>query len=179
MSVRLARILSAYIARQFFAWFCGVFGTMLIVTFLIDYLELLRRGGGRAQASWGVLLEMGGLKMPHPAQEIMPFAILFGTMLAFWRLTRSNELVVARASGVSVWQFLTPAILVALLAGVIAVTVFNPVASAMQASYENLETRVLRGSTDQFTLTRSGMWLREIDEQGNQRMLHAERSSQS
>jgi len=98
--VRLARILSAYIARQFFAWFCGVFGTMLIVTFLLDYLELLRRGGGRVQASWGVLLEMAALKMPHTAQEVMPFAILFGTMLAFWRLTRSNELVVARAAGV-------------------------------------------------------------------------------
>ena len=67
---------------------------------LDHYLELLRRGGGRAQANWGVLLEMAALKMPHTAQEGMPFAILFGTMLAFWRLTRSNELVVARASAV-------------------------------------------------------------------------------
>jgi lipopolysaccharide export system permease protein len=57
--------------------------------------------------------------------------------------------------------------------------VFNPIASAMQASFENLEARVLRGSTDQFTLTHSGLWLRETDEAGNQRMLHAEHSSQN
>jgi len=62
---------------------------------------------------------------------VMPFAILFGTMLAFWRLTRSNELVVARAAGVSVWGFLTPALAVALLIGVVAVTLLNPIASLM------------------------------------------------
>ncbi len=173
--MRLARILSAYIARQFLAWFCGVFGTMLIVTFLIDYLELLRRGGGRAQANWGVLLEMAALKMPHTAQEVMPFAILFGTMLAFWRLTRSNELVVARASGVSVWQFLTPAVLVALLAGVIAVTVFNPIASTMEASYEKLESRILRQSADPLTLSIGGLWLRQSDAADGQILIHGER----
>ena len=175
MSVRLARILSAYIARQFFAWFCGVFGTMVIVTFLLDYLELLRRGGGRAQANWGILLEMAALKMPHTAQEVMPFAILFGTMLAFWRLTRSNELVVARASGVSVWQFLTPAILVALLAGVLAVTVFNPVASTMEASYEKLDARILRQSGDPLTLSSAGLWLRQSDAADGQILIHGER----
>ena len=67
-----------------------------------------RRRHGPKRRFW-LLLEMAALKLPHMAQEIMPFAILFGTMMAFWRLTRSNELVVARAAGVSVWQFLTPA----------------------------------------------------------------------
>jgi lipopolysaccharide export system permease protein len=174
--VQLARTLSAYIARQFFGWFCGVFAAMATVTFLLDYLELVRRGGNKAQASWGVLLEMAALKLPHTAQEIMPFAILFGTMLAFWRLTRSNELVVARASGVSVWQFLTPAVLVALLAGVVAVTVFNPIASTMEASYEKLDTRILRQAVDPLSLSNAGLWLRQSDADGNQILIHGEKT---
>jgi lipopolysaccharide export system permease protein len=174
--VQLARTLSAYIARQFFGWFCGVFAAMATVTFLLDYLELVRRGGNKAQASWGVLLEMAALKLPHTAQEIMPFAILFGTMLAFWRLTRSNELVVARASGVSVWQFLTPALLVALLAGVVAVTVFNPIASTMEASYEKLDTRILRQAVDPLSLSNAGLWLRQSDADGNQILIHGEKT---
>jgi lipopolysaccharide export system permease protein len=105
----------------------------------------------------------------------MPFAVLFGTMMAFWRLTRTNELVVARAAGVSVWQFLTPALLFALVIGIVAVTVFNPIASVMQASYEALENRVLRGNPSQFALSRSGFWLREVDDGGNQMMVHADR----
>jgi lipopolysaccharide export system permease protein len=173
--VPLARILSAYIARQFAQWFGAVFGAMVTVTFLLDYIELLRRGGSRAQASWGVLLEMAALKLPHTAQEVMPFAILFGTMLAFWRLTRSNELVVARAAGVSVWQFLTPAVLVALLAGIVAVTVFNPIASAMEGSYEKLDKRILRQGSDPLSLSNAGLWLRQSDAAGNQIVIHGER----
>src|SRR5216683_6286832 len=34
LPVQLARTLSAYLARQFFTWFCGVFGTMVGITFL-------------------------------------------------------------------------------------------------------------------------------------------------
>jgi lipopolysaccharide export system permease protein len=174
-SVRLARTLSTYIARQFFLWFCGVFGTMVSITFLLDYLELLRRGGTRAHATWGTLLEMAALKLPHTAQAVMPFAILFGTMLAFWRLTRGNELVVARAAGVSVWGFLTPAILVALLVGIVAVTVFNPIASTMEASYEKLDRRILRQSSDPLSLSHAGLWLRQSDGAGGQIVIHGDK----
>ena len=45
--------------------------------------------------------------------------------------------------------------------------------------FRKVSSNVLRGSTDQFTLTHSGLWLRETDEAGNQRMLHAEHSSQN
>jgi lipopolysaccharide export system permease protein len=173
--MQLTRTLTLYIARQFAIWFGSVFGTMVSVTFLLDYIELLRRGGTRAQATWGTLLEMAALKLPHTAQDVMPFAILFGTMLAFWRLTRSNELVVARAAGVSVWGFLTPAIAVALLIGIVAITLFNPIASAMQASYEKLDNRILRMAGDPFSLSNSGLWLRQSDAVGGQILIHGEK----
>jgi lipopolysaccharide export system permease protein len=173
--VQLAKTLSSYIARQFLAWFCGVFAAMVVVTFLLDYIELIRRSGTRMQATLGMLLEMAALKLPHTAQEVLPFAVLFGTMLAFWRLTRNHELVVARAAGVSVWQFLTPAILVALLIGIVAVTMLNPVASLMEAAYEKLESRILRQGSDELSLSGSGLWLRQSDQAGNQVIIHAER----
>jgi lipopolysaccharide export system permease protein len=173
--VQLARTLSAYIARQFFGWFCGVFATMATITFLVDYIELLRRGATRTTVSMAALFEMAALKLPHTTQEVMPFAVLFGTMLAFWRLTRNNELVVARASGVSVWQFLAPAVLVALLVGVIAVTVFNPIASSLEASYEKLDNRDLRQSGDETSISNSGLWLRQSDDGGGQVIIHGER----
>jgi len=64
----LAKTLSFYIARQFFTWFCGVYGTMLSISFLLDYIELLRRGATKAGVTLGVLLEMAALKLPHTAQ---------------------------------------------------------------------------------------------------------------
>lgn len=173
--MQLAKTLSSYIARQFFAWFCGVFAAMVVVTFLLDYIELIRRSGTRSQATLWMLLEMAALKLPHTAQEVLPFAVLFGTMLAFWRLTRNHELVVARAAGVSVWQFLTPAAVVALLIGIVAVTLLNPIASLMEAAYEKLESRVLRQGSDELSIFGSGLWLRQSDRAGNQVIIHAEK----
>jgi lipopolysaccharide export system permease protein len=173
--VQLAKTLSAYIARQFLIWFCGVYGAMLSISFLLDYIELLRRGAARAGVTLSVLLQMATLKLPHTAQEVMPFAVLFGTMLAFWRLTRSNELVIARAAGLSVWQFLSPAVMVAVLVGVFAVTVMNPVAATMEATYEQLETRFLKTSGDQMALSNSGLWLRQSDTGGGQVVIHGDK----
>ncbi len=170
--MHLGKTLSAYIARHFFGWFCGVFGAMAIITFLADYIELICRGGSRIQATLGLLLEMAALQSPQTAQEVLPFAILFGTMLAFWRLTRNNELVVARAAGVSVWQFLTPAVLVALLIGIAAVTIFNPVASVAAAAYEKLDARILSEGSDNTLLSSAGFWLRQSDAAGNQVIIH-------
>jgi lipopolysaccharide export system permease protein len=175
--VLLAKTLSAYIARQFFAWFCGVYGAMLTISFLIDYIELLRRASAKVGVTLGVLFEMAALKLPHTAQEVMPFAVLFGTMLAFFRLTRNNELVIARAAGVSVWQFLTPAVLVALLTGIIAVTVFNPIASQMEATYEQLDARFLKQNGDELALSNSGLWLRQSEPSGGSVVIHGSKQA--
>jgi lipopolysaccharide export system permease protein len=145
---------------------------MATITFLADYIELIRRGGSRIQATLGLLFEMAALQSPQTAQEVLPFAVLFGTMLAFWRLTRNNELVVVRAAGASVWQFLTPAVLVALLIGIVAVTVFNPIASVAAAAYEKLDARILGEGADETLLSNAGFWLRQSDGAGDQIIIH-------
>jgi len=48
----------------------------------------------------------------------------------------------------------------------------------MQASYESLESRILKGGVSQFAISRAGFWLREMDEAGNHSMMHAERTGQ-
>ena len=169
------KTLALYIARQFLLWCFIVFLTLAVIVFLLDYVELIRRGGTHPEATLVMLLEMAALKQPYMWQQVVPFAILFGAMLAFWRMTRSNELVVARSTGVSVWQFLAPAVIVALGIGVLVVTVFNPIAAAMQLSYEKLENRVLRNGSEELNLSRAGLWLRQSDDRGLPSVLHAER----
>lgn len=172
--MNIAATLSRYIARQFAGWCAGVFVAMVGVAFVIDVVELLRRSGTKAEATVAILLQMAIFKLPYLAQEILPFAMLFGSMLAFWRLTRSSELLVARAAGVSAWQFLAPAVLVAVAIGVLTVTVFNPVASILRNRYDGLESRVLKGRTSDLALSRTGLWLRQNDGHGPT-IIHATR----
>ncbi len=73
---------------------------------LFDFIELLRRSATKPDATFGLVLQIAALRLPYIAMQILPFAVLLGGIIAFWRLTRSSELIVARAAGVSAWQFL-------------------------------------------------------------------------
>ena len=104
--MNFAVTLSLYVGRQFAV---AVLATLLALSSLIsmfDFIELLRRSTSRPDATLGALVEISALRLPYIGMEILPFAILLGGMMCFWRLTRSSELIVARASGISAWEFL-------------------------------------------------------------------------
>lgn len=176
--MRLSTTLSRYIGRQFIVALGGVYLALLTITLLLDTLELARRAGGKEEATFGVILQLSLLKLPGMAQEIAPFAILFGSMLAFWRLTRSHELVVARSAGVSVWQFLLPGLVIVFLIGIIKITVFSPLTSVLLGRFEQLENKYLSGKSSLLTVSESGLWLRQPEENGHS-VIHAQRVSPS
>lgn len=168
--MRLSPTLSVYIARQLIVWL-GImaFGLGCLV-FLLSFVEQLRRASGQA----GLAMELAIFQLPFLIQKVLPFIILFGSMMAFWRLSRSNELVAARAAGVSAWQFLLPAILVGVVVGGIQTTAFNPLASAMLARYEQVDAEYLRHTTSRLSVSPTGVWLRQGSE-GGQTVINAQR----
>ncbi|MDP6830516.1 MAG: LptF/LptG family permease, partial [Alphaproteobacteria bacterium] len=170
--MRLSPTFSLYLGRQFLFGISFVLAILLALIFLIDVVELLRRAAGREAAGIGLVLGMAALNLPSLAQKVLPVATLFGAIVTFSRLTRSHELIVARAAGVSVWQFLAPALVIALLLGTIMMTLFNPLAAIMSSRYEQLEGRYLEGRQSLLAVSATGLWLRQADEFG-QSVIHA------
>lgn len=170
--MRLSTTLSFYIGRHFLLSFVALFALFLMLIVLFDLVELLRRVAARPEVTFGMVSEMAFLKLPFMAQKSFPFAVLFGGMAAFWRLTRSHELVITRAAGVSAWQFLFPVIALAFLLGVIQVTVINPLASTTLSRYERLEAVLLKGQKSFLALSDNGLWLRQSNAEG-QSVVHA------
>lgn len=164
--------LSRYIARHFLLWFTVFFFGLGTVVFVADLLEQLRRAAVRTDIGFVDLLAISLLKLPYTIQELLPFAILFSAIMSFWRLTRSNELIVARSVGVSVWQFMTPAIAVAVLIGCFKITVWSPIAAATYQRYETLEVSVMKGQTALMQISNTGLWLRQTTPQGSA-IIHA------
>lgn len=169
------RTLFRYVGRQFLQWFCIIGASMTAVIFLIDLLELLRRASNKDEATFAVVLRMELLRLPHLVQEAAPFLVLFAALIAFVRLTRSQELVIARAAGMSVWQFLLPALVAGVLIGVFKIAVFNPAAALMLSAAERMEGRYLTGQTSLLAVSGSGIWLRQVDPGGQQSVIHAPR----
>jgi lipopolysaccharide export system permease protein len=171
-TIRLSPTLSRYIARHVLVGIgIAIFG-LAMLALMIDTVELLRRAADRDDATLGVVLRMALLHLPFLAQKLLPFAVLFGTMFSFQRLTRSHELIAARSVGVSVWQFLLPAILVAAGLGTFVVVAFNPLASAMVARYEQLDQSYFSSHASLATVSGSGIWLRQA-EGGDEVVIHA------
>ncbi len=159
--MRLSPTLSGYIARQYMVWFATFFLVLALIVLIGDTLELLRRAATHPDASFAVVLHMALLKLPQTVQDLLPFAVLFGGIMAFWRLTRSHELVVARAVGVSVWQFMAPALAIAAVAGIAKMMLLNPFAALTVARYQMLEAKYLKNQVSQLAIAPSGLWLRQ------------------
>jgi len=157
-------LFSRYIAWQYLVWFLFFLTVFLTLVLLVDTLELLRRASGKEHIPLSAVLYMGVLKLPRVGQKIIPFVILFSAMITLWRLTRSQELVVARAVGISAWQFLTPLLFVAFMVGVIRVTVIHPLGAHSIAEFNRLEEFYFDNRTDNFEISSSGLWLRQQTE---------------
>lgn len=160
--MRLSPLLSFYIGRLFLRAFLAALGTMMGLVLLFDVIELLRRSATHGAAGLDLIVELALLKLPQMVELILPFAAMVGAMACLWTLTRSRELIVARSSGVSVWQFLAPLLIVALALGALNVTSFNPLAAALYQRYERLQDQLaLRGTDNPLLIGESGLWLRE------------------
>jgi lipopolysaccharide export system permease protein len=160
-----------YLATQFLASVAAIYGVFLVLAFSADIVDLLNRTAGRG-IDTGTVIGMAVLQLPDLGLKMLPFAILGGAVFSFIRLARSQELVATRAAGISAWDFLMPAIVMAVLIGILTVTVATPVASRMFAEFAGLEARHIKGQASQLAVSENGVWLRQGD-QNEQSVIHA------
>lgn len=161
-----ATTLFRYIIRHFLANFGVLLAVLLGLVFVFDVIELMRRAAGAQNVPLNAVLGMAALKLPEVGQRIVPFGVLFGAIYTCWKLNKTSELVVIRAAGISVWQFLSPMIFGAFLIGVAATAVINPAGAVLLGKYEQMETSYFNTTTNLVTVSRAGIWLRQPSENG-------------
>jgi lipopolysaccharide export system permease protein len=159
----LTPTLTVYVARGFLGATAIMLAALTGLVALFDFIELLRRAATRPNVGFDIPATIAALRLPFVAMQILPFAILLGGIVAFWRLTRSSELIVARAAGVSAWGFLTGPAIVAVLLGAVAVTAVSPLSSILLARAERLDQTFLRTGGGMTALAGGRLWLRQAD----------------
>ena len=114
----MTNTLGRYFAGRFVVSAVGVFASIFVLLVLVDYIEMVRKTSGLASASAITVAETSLFRVPQLLEKMMPFCVLIGAMTCYLALSRRLELVVARAAGVSAWQFIAPALASAILLGV-------------------------------------------------------------
>lgn len=138
------------------AWF---FMGVAAIIFLVDFSENSGKVPDSSQTHLMDAFWITVLRLPLLLQQTAPFVVLFSSIITLVGLNRKYELVVTRAAGISVWQFMSPFVLGAMIAGTLVTTVLNPLAAIGMQTATSVEARAGVASSGQ---SASVPWLRQI-----------------
>jgi len=173
----MTNTLGRYFAGRFVVSALGVFASIFILLVLVDYIEMVRKTSGLASASAIAVAETSLFRVPQLLEKMMPFCILIGAMTCYLALSRRLELVVARAAGVSAWQFIAPALASSMALGVIATVAYNPMSANLRELSKRMEAELFGSAPGGGIQDASGFWINQVNSDG-QAIINAARSEQ-
>ncbi|WP_332060379.1 LPS export ABC transporter permease LptG [Bartonella sp. CB74] len=115
--------------------------SIFVLVLLIDFTENSSRLAYLPHYTTKNAFLVSLLRIPFIMQQIIPFIALFSAMAMLISFNRKSELVVARSSGVSAWQFLMPACFGAFLFGLFSILFINPLAAWGSSQAEKMMTQ--------------------------------------
>lgn len=158
--------LARYFGLRFLTTLVAVLAGVFALVVLIDYVEMMRRLSDGPNATALKVAQTSLFRVPQITERILPFCTLIGAMSCYLSLSRRLELVVSRAAGMSAWQFIAPAIFVALGVGVVATTIYNPIAATLQEKSKRLEAEISGNNQAGLQATVNGFWITQRSDRG-------------
>jgi len=165
--------LSLYIARRFLMSFATVLGIFFGIMLLIETIDQMR---GLSDGGLFTALRLAALDVPASLYRILPLVVVLAAIAMFVALARSSELVVVRAAGRSGLRFLVAPVVTALVCGLLAVAVLNPLVAATTKLYDTAQAELAGGGASVLSVSASGLWLRQGGDSG-QTVIQAARSN--
>jgi len=151
-------VLLRYLAREIFAASALVLVAFLGLFAFFDFINELEDVGKGGYTLYQALVYVG-LTLPARVYELMPIAVLIGTLYALATLAKNSEITVMRASGMS--NALLTSVL-GLIGGVFAVLIFlvgEYVAPPAEAAAEEWKLTATQATVSQ--QLRSGLWVKD------------------
>ena len=172
----LSNTLGRYFAGRFLVAAVGAFASIFVLLVLVDYIEMVRKTSGLPSVSAITVAQTSLYRVPQLLEKLMPFCVLIGAMTCYLALSRRLELVVARAAGVSAWQFVSPALASALFLGIVATVAYNPMSANLRELSKRMEAELFGSAPGGGGIQdAAGFWLNQINNEG-QTIINAARS---
>lgn len=146
------KVLTLFLLRRFFASFFIVMFTVCGIIFSVTFVERLSSNPDAISTlmdAWVRLLEY--------IPMFLPLAVFMGTLVAFYNLTKSSELIIISSTGMSPFQIARPFLFGGILIGIFASTIVNPYSV-------NLTTKNI--TNQQLQLVDNAIWVRETSDNG-------------
>lgn len=160
--IRFSPTLFRYITRRYMAAFAATLAIACSITFLADWVETARKLSDDG-ASAGLTLQLAFYRLPTLIMQMLPYAALAAGAFSFRKLADTSELTAMRAAGCSATQFLFPGVCGALITGMFATALLQPIAATMHASYVHQVKILTQGDNYSADIVETGLWLKQQD----------------
>jgi lipopolysaccharide export system permease protein len=151
---------------------CAI-STIFIVA---NFIDLLQKVANKTSQSVYFLkiTQLVFAKVPYLIHESFPYIMFIAAILVFQKLSKRNEYIILKASGLSLWQFIMPFLLTGFILGIFLITIFNPISSSLLDFYRKEYSRLIGQSSVSFSLFDSGIWFvdQNLDKE-SKRLVHA------
>lgn len=158
--------LARYFGMRFLSAVLLVFFGIFLLVVMLDYIEMMRRSADIKNVSAVLVAKTSFYRVPQVTERILPFCVLIGAMSCYLNLSRRMELVVARGAGMSAWQFISPALVVAFLLGIFATTVYNPISAILQERSKRFEAELFGHNPSALRSQGGSFWVSQRTDEG-------------
>lgn len=163
----IGKTLFIYIAWRFTKSLAAMMLLLMFLIVTVEFIEGLRRLDSDIDVSAGQVYLAALYTAPFFIEKAFPFACLFASMITLFQLNQKMELVVARAAGVSVWQFLMPIAFASVVIGILTSTVYNPIALSFYEQSLDMKAEFFGKSAKKKNRAKGNLWLRQDDGDGS------------
>jgi len=150
-----------YIAWRTIAAIGGLVVVLASLVMMIDLIENLRIASKTAGGDFRFAVTLTLLRAPALTQVLTPFVFLFGSIWMFHQLNRRSEIAVMRSAGLSVWKLIGPAALISAVAGIMLITLIDPVSSQLYRYAEQIRLEHAGKENNFVRVFNDGIWLRQ------------------
>ena len=147
------KIITRFLGRRFFWNFMLVLAVVCSIIYMISFMQDIA-----TEPTFMDALEKSFSKFLELFTMFLPPTIFLGTLITFYKLTVSSEIIILQASGMSYFKIMRPMILVTLLVGIITTTIINP----LIAKYNSIDLR-----DSQIERIDNAVWIREKTTNGD------------
>ncbi|MFQ5949944.1 MAG: LPS export ABC transporter permease LptG [Nitrospiria bacterium] len=148
-----------YILREYFKIFFITLGALLLVYLSIDFVEKIKKFyEHQAQFIWVLRYFLN--RLPNIIFDITPLAILLSTLITFGGLSKNNEIIAFKGSGIGIITLTTPLLL---FAGGVSILFYFLNGSLIPSSYEKakiIRNEKIEGRKRSADFAQNRIWLR-------------------
>lgn len=153
-----------------------VMAVVAAVFLVSNYVDLLTRAVNK-NINFLIVTKLALAKVPYLLHESVPFLVFVAAILAFTRLSKSNEYTIIKASGMSIWQMLLPFLTITMVVGVVFITALNPISTALMDYNRKISNKYYMGSSaaSMLSFSQSGLWFVDKSQtaEHEKRIVHA------